>query len=440
MNEGCYEKQINLPHILESSGVKERHLRRERYDMTDKVFDNNQVSIAGEVVSEFTFSHDVFGEGFYVIDVVVSRLSNSYDIIPIMVSERLIDVKQDYRGRFIEIFGQFRSYNRHEESKNKLVLSVFARDVKIVDELSENAKPNFIFLDGYVCKPPIYRKTPLGREIADILLAVNTDPLVHLTDRGRRSRDVVELDELGAGPAGAELAGEDLVHPVGAHRRPGLLELGERGPVRPGQLLGHRGLHDRQGLTELHRAALELPENGEQLFGRAGLQLGGDGLGRSPTHPLAHAHGDPAGVPQGQADELGGAGDGAPRDVGHPAILTRAHPQSARTFHRRWVKVTSARPISVEIPPRDTSPRRVDRTMTVATAQARTTVPDGVSDAGWSGRMPSAPGAPAAARVRGDAPPRASAQASPQQRRHAVLPGRTSGPTTTRPAPTTTGR
>jgi hypothetical protein len=141
--------------------------------MTDKVFDNNQVSVAGEVASEFTFSHDVFGEGFYVVDVLVSRLSNSYDIIPIMVSERLIDVKLDYRGKFVEILGQFRSYNRHEESKNKLVLSVFAREVKIVDELSENAKPNFIFLDGYVCKPPIYRKTPLGREIADILLAVN---------------------------------------------------------------------------------------------------------------------------------------------------------------------------------------------------------------------------------------------------------------------------
>ena len=141
--------------------------------MTDKVFDNNQVSVAGEVASEFVFSHDVFGEGFYVVDVLVSRLSNSYDIIPIMVSERLIDVKLDYRGKFVEILGQFRSYNRHEESKNKLVLSVFAREVKIVDELSENAKPNFIFLDGYVCKPPIYRKTPLGREIADILLAVN---------------------------------------------------------------------------------------------------------------------------------------------------------------------------------------------------------------------------------------------------------------------------
>jgi Single-stranded DNA-binding protein len=141
--------------------------------MTDKVFDNNQVSIAGEVISDFTFSHDVFGEGFYVLEVVVSRLSNSYDMIPVMVSERLIDVKQDYKGKFVEVLGQFRSYNRHEESKNKLVLSVFAREIKMVEELSENAKPNHIFLDGFVCKPPIYRKTPLGREIADVLLAVN---------------------------------------------------------------------------------------------------------------------------------------------------------------------------------------------------------------------------------------------------------------------------
>ncbi|MGF7145267.1 primosomal replication protein N [Anaerotaenia torta] len=141
--------------------------------MTDKVFDNNQVSIAGEVISDFTFSHDVFGEGFYVLEVLVSRLSNSYDMIPVMVSERLIDVKQDYKGKFVEVLGQFRSYNRHEESRNKLVLSVFAREVKMEDELSENAKPNHIFLDGFVCKPPIYRKTPLGREIADVLLAVN---------------------------------------------------------------------------------------------------------------------------------------------------------------------------------------------------------------------------------------------------------------------------
>ena len=141
--------------------------------MTDKVFDNNQVTIAGEILGGFTFSHDVFGEGFYVMEISVGRLSESNDIIPIMVSERLIDVKKDYTGMYAVINGQFRSYNRHEESKNRLVLSVFAREISIVEEATGEVRPNYIFLDGYVCKAPIYRKTPLGREIADVLLAVN---------------------------------------------------------------------------------------------------------------------------------------------------------------------------------------------------------------------------------------------------------------------------
>lgn len=141
--------------------------------MTDKVFDNNQVSIVGEIVSDFKFSHEVFGEGFYVVDILVNRLSNSADIIPIMVSERLINVKEDNKGQAVEVLGQFRSYNRHEENKNRLVLSVFAREIRVLNGDEENLKPNYIFLDGYVCKAPIYRKTPLGREIADLLLAVN---------------------------------------------------------------------------------------------------------------------------------------------------------------------------------------------------------------------------------------------------------------------------
>ena len=141
--------------------------------MTDKVFDNNQVTIAGEIMGGFTFSHDVFGEGFYVMDISVGRLSESNDIIPIMVSERLVDVKKDYTGMHAVINGQFRSYNRHEESRNRLVLSVFAREIEIMEEPNEDVRPNYIFLDGFVCKPPIYRKTPLGREIADVFLAVN---------------------------------------------------------------------------------------------------------------------------------------------------------------------------------------------------------------------------------------------------------------------------
>ena len=118
--------------------------------MADKIFENNQVSIVGEIVSDFRFSHEVYGEGFYVVDVAVNRLSNFMDYIPLMISERLIDVNEDYIGQTIYVMGQFRSFNRDEDMKT-----------------------NQIFLDGYICKDPIYRKTPLGREIADLLIAVN---------------------------------------------------------------------------------------------------------------------------------------------------------------------------------------------------------------------------------------------------------------------------
>ena len=141
--------------------------------MTDKVIENNQVVIMGEIVSDFVFSHEIFGEGFYIVDVNVPRLSDSSDIIPLMVSERLLNVEEDYKGMSIMVQGQFRSYNRHEERKNRLVLSVFAREVEFVDETPESSKTNQIYLDGYICKEPVYRKTPLGREIADLLLAVN---------------------------------------------------------------------------------------------------------------------------------------------------------------------------------------------------------------------------------------------------------------------------
>lgn len=101
--------------------------RGELQSMSDKIIENNQVTVIGSVASEFTYSHEVFGEGFYMVDILVKRLSNSSDRIPVMVSERLIDVTQDYKGRSIMVSGQFRSYNRHEEQKNRLVLSVFAR-------------------------------------------------------------------------------------------------------------------------------------------------------------------------------------------------------------------------------------------------------------------------------------------------------------------------
>lgn len=141
--------------------------------MSDKIIENNQVTIIGEIASDFTFSHEVFGEGFYMVEVLVKRLSNSDDRIPLMISERLIDVSQSYIGEYIMASGQFRSYNQHDEKKNRLVLSVFVREVSFVEEEVDGAKTNSILLDGYICKRPVYRKTPLGREIADLLLAVN---------------------------------------------------------------------------------------------------------------------------------------------------------------------------------------------------------------------------------------------------------------------------
>ena len=129
--------------------------------------------MTGEIVSSFSYSHEIYGEGFYMVDIKCKRLSESYDIIPVMVSERLIDVSGDYMGALICVVGQFRSYNRHEEHKNRLVLSVFAREISFIEEMEESSKTNQIFLDGYICKEPVYRKTPLGREIADLLLAVN---------------------------------------------------------------------------------------------------------------------------------------------------------------------------------------------------------------------------------------------------------------------------
>ena len=140
--------------------------------MIEKILKNNQAVIAGEIISDFEFNHEVFGEGFYFVKLKVSRLSHSSDIIPLLVSERLIDVKQSHIGQFLEARGQFRSHNKQESDKNRVVLFLFAKEIEMIDS-AENRNPNEIFLDGYICKEPVYRTTPLGREIADILLAVN---------------------------------------------------------------------------------------------------------------------------------------------------------------------------------------------------------------------------------------------------------------------------
>ncbi len=137
--------------------------------------ENNKVTLSGEIVSNFEFNHECYGEGFYTAMLTSERLSGQKDIIPIMASERTVDVKADWIGRFVRVSGKFRSHNKHEGERRHLELSVFVVEFEVWED-DETIRPedeNIISLDGYICKSPTYRKTPLGREIADILLAVN---------------------------------------------------------------------------------------------------------------------------------------------------------------------------------------------------------------------------------------------------------------------------
>ena len=131
---------------------------------------NNRVFISGEIVSEAEFSHEVYGEGFYEMSVLVKRLSGQGDVLPVTVSERLIADRDLRPGVTVNALGQFRSYNKLENGKSRLMLTVFVREIV---EDTEGKNPNGILLSGYICKPPVYRTTPFNREIADVLIAVN---------------------------------------------------------------------------------------------------------------------------------------------------------------------------------------------------------------------------------------------------------------------------
>ncbi len=131
---------------------------------------NNKVYLMGEIVSEATFSHEVYGEGFYELYVKVLRLSGQADVLPVTISERLIQGGDLKVGSTLCALGQFRSYNKLEGGKSRLMLTVFIRELV---EPVPTRNPNSIVLSGYICKPPIYRTTPFNREIADLLVAVN---------------------------------------------------------------------------------------------------------------------------------------------------------------------------------------------------------------------------------------------------------------------------
>ena len=131
---------------------------------------NNKVYLKGEIVTEAKFSHEIYGEGFYEMEVMVKRLSGQSDVLPVTISERLIESKNLKIGSEICALGQFRSYNKQVDGKSKLMLTVFVRELLDYDY---GKNPNNIALLGYICKPPIYRTTPFNREIADVLIAVN---------------------------------------------------------------------------------------------------------------------------------------------------------------------------------------------------------------------------------------------------------------------------
>ena len=150
--------------------------------MDTNYLENNYLTLVGKVTGEKKFSHEIYGERFYVFNLEIARLSGNADIIPITVSERLVTDEMLVQGKNLLVKGQFRSYNSYDNEKNRLILTVFAKDVIEVEETEQEEEneivkkdmvTNEVVLVGYICKKPIYRQTPFGREIADILLAVN---------------------------------------------------------------------------------------------------------------------------------------------------------------------------------------------------------------------------------------------------------------------------
>ncbi len=138
--------------------------------MNYEQMNNNRVFLTGKIITEPRFSHETFGEAFYEIDMEVERLSHNVDIIPITISEKLMTGDLTKIGSMVSIKGQFRSYNKSDEQKSHLMLTVFVREIQ---EAQKDMPTNIIEMTGFICKAPIYRTTPFKREICDVLIAVN---------------------------------------------------------------------------------------------------------------------------------------------------------------------------------------------------------------------------------------------------------------------------
>ena len=163
--------------------------------MNLEITNNNKVYLNGTLASLPVFSHEIYGESFYEVNLNVQRLSEQVDVVPITISERLFDQKSLVVGMPVSVKGQFRSYNKIVDGHSKLMLTVFVRE--ICDKI-ENINSNIIEIVGYVCKEPVYRTTPFKREICDVLIAVNraynkSDYLPCIA-WGRNARFVKDLD------------------------------------------------------------------------------------------------------------------------------------------------------------------------------------------------------------------------------------------------------
>ena len=140
---------------------------------SSRKWEHNQVIMSGTVLQPLTMSHSAYGEDFYGTVLSVARRSGLLDRIPILIPGRILGSDMHCLGQRIQSRGQYRSWTQHEQGRNHLILQVFVTELSFLGRSGPAAcSRNDIYLDGYVCRDPIYRLTPRGREIAEMLLAV----------------------------------------------------------------------------------------------------------------------------------------------------------------------------------------------------------------------------------------------------------------------------
>ncbi len=128
----------------------------------------NQITVRGELLALPEFSHENYGKRFFRFYLEVRRLSGTSDILPVIAQEELLKEVDPCGGEMLTVTGQIRSHNHRENGNRRLMIFVFASSI-----LAEDGQPiNELHIEGAICREPTYRRTPLGREICDVMLAV----------------------------------------------------------------------------------------------------------------------------------------------------------------------------------------------------------------------------------------------------------------------------